>query len=284
MMQQKRWGTRMLAMGLVVLLSFSSVDFNVLAEEKAGFSQCVVDGEVEISVSAPEGVFPEGATLLANRITEESQVSQIEQLVATKEEEAAPDEAVKVEQTYSYDITILDAEGNAIEPDTSKGEVSVSFKNVGAARVEQEADKDLSVYYVTDDYNQAEEIPHESDIAEDGAVISAEHFSIYTVVITSGEKKDTILHYYQGSSRENSYFTIYNGTQLQRYRNLLDGYVKGGVKSTDSIATILVNSDDSNPTDGITGLGQATDLTVADLNFSVKMMDDVTVADAWTPI
>ena len=43
----------MLAMGLVVLLSFSSVDFNVLAEEKAGFSQCVVDGEVEISVSAP---------------------------------------------------------------------------------------------------------------------------------------------------------------------------------------------------------------------------------------
>ena len=284
-MQKKRWGTRMLAAGLAALLSFSSIDFTVFAEEQTGFSQTVRDGQVEISVTAPEGVFPEGASLSVNRITEKGQVAQIEQLVTAKEEESAPaDEMLSVDQTYSYDITIFDSEGNAIEPDTSRGEVSVSFKHIGDGENQQEDNQDISVYYVTDDYSRAEEIPSESDGTSDSAVISAEHFSIYTVVITSGEKKDTVLHYYQGTSKENSYFTIYNGVQLQKYRELLDGFVRGTVKNTDSIDTILVNSDDSNPTDGITGLGQAADLTLADLNFSVRIMDDITVTDAWTPI
>lgn len=254
-------------------------------EVKVAFKQSLVENGIEIMVSAPEGVFPEGASLRVKTITRESDVAEIEQLLA-EEKDAAADEntLVEVEQSYSFDITIADKNGNEIEPDTRYGDVSVTFKNVGVAEVEQADEKELSVYYVSDDYSQAEEIDHETNVSEDAAVITAEHFSIYTVVITSGTLKDSILHYYQGSSIANSYFTIYNEEQLLKYQQLVNGWVAGSVKD-DSFSTILVNSDDANPVEGITGEGQATDMKVKDLNMSAKLMDDVTVTSEWsTPI
>ncbi len=257
----------------------------VLPAEVA-FEQTVVRNGIEITVSAPAGVFPAGALLHVEMITDEAEVSEIEQLVTEKKEETTADDVVTVvEQSYSFDITIVDEEGNEIEPDTTCGQVSVTFKNVGVTEVEQQEDKELTVFYVSDDHTEAEEINHEADAAEDSAAITAEHFSIYTVVITSGEKKDTILHYYQGTSRAVSYFTVYNEEQLLRYRDLMNGYyVDGSVLDENTISTILVNSDDANPMDGITGMGQAADMTVADLNFSVKIMDDITVQSEWSPV
>ena len=187
-----------------------------------------------------------------------------------------------VEQSYSFDITIRDENGTELEPDTSKGQVSVTFKNVGVIETEQQEDKELSVFYVSDDYQEAEELSHDTDIDEDSASIMAEHFSIYTVVITT--ETNVILPYYQGTSKAASYFTVYNEEQLIRYRDLLNDYVDGKVTDANKIATILVNADDANPMDGIPGLGQATNMTVADLNFSVKIMDDITVSSEWTPI
>lgn len=249
------------------------------------FEQSVVCNGIEISVSAPAGVFPAGAVLCVEMITNESDVSEIEQLVTEKKDETTAEDVVTVvEQSYSFDITIVDENGTEIEPDTSKGQVSVTFKNVGATEAQKQEEKELSVFYVSDDYAEAEEITHDVDTAEDSASITTEHFSIYTVVITSGEKKDTILHYYQGTSKASSYFTIYNGEQLARYRDLLNGYVAGTVTENDTFSTILVNSDDNNPMDGITGMGQATNMTVKDLNFSVKIMDDITVQNEWSPI
>ena len=248
------------------------------------FAQSMILDGIEISVYAPAGVFPAGAFLDVKMITNEAEVSEIEQLVSEKKDETtSPDVTTVVEQSYSFDITIRNESGTEIEPDTSKGQVSVTFKNVGVIETEQQEDKELSVFYVSDDYQEAEELSHDTDIDEDSASIMAEHFSIYTVVITT-ETKDVILPYYQGTSKAASYFTVYNEEQLIRYRDLLNDYIAGTVKNDNKIATILVNADDANPIDGITGLGQATNMTVADLNFSVKIMDDITVSSEWTPI
>lgn len=248
------------------------------------FAQSMILDGIEISVCAPAGVFPAGAFLDVKMITNEAEVSEIEQLVSEKKDETtSPDVTTVVEQSYSFDITIRDENGTEIEPDTSKGQVSVTFKNVGVIETEQQEDKELSVFYVSDDYQEAEELSHDTDIDEDSASIMAEHFSIYTVVITT-ETKDVILPYYQGTSKAASYFTVYNEEQLIRYRDLLNDYIAGTVTNDNKIATILVNADDANPIDGITGLGQATNMTVADLNFSVKIMDDITVSSEWTPI
>lgn len=256
------------------------------ADKEEIFSQSTVENGVEISVNAPKGVFPAGAKLHVRAITD-SDASKIDQLVTEKKDEQTDaNTTVVVEQSYSFDITIVDKTGAEVEPDTSRGEASVSFKNVGAVEAEQEAEKELSVYYVTDDYSQAEELTHEVDADADAAVITAEHFSIYTVVITTtgDEEENYILHYYQGSSIAESYFTIYSEKELIRYAELLNGIVAGTVKTSDSIATILVNSDDANPMEGITGDGQSTDMTVSNLNLSVKLMDDITVTETWTPI
>lgn len=260
-------------------------DTDEAAEE--AFDQSVIENGVEVSVSAPEGVFPAGAQLKVSTITG-GDASEIEQLVAEKKDaETDENTIVVVEQSYSFDITIVDETGAEVEPDTSRGEVSVSFKNVGAAQAEQQEEKELSVFYVSDDYSEAEELSHSVDTDADAAVITAEHFSIYTVVITtkeSDEEKNYILHYYQGSSIAESYFTIYSEKELLLYKELLDGYVNGKVEDTDHISTILVNADDANPMEGITGDGQATDMTVSNLNLSAKLMDDITVTSAWSPI
>ena len=247
------------------------------------FAQSMILDGIEISVYAPAGVFPAGAFLDVKMITNEAEVSEIEQLVSEKKDETtSPDVTTVVEQSYSFDITIRNESGTEIEPDTSKGQVSVTFKNVGVIETEQQEDKELSVFYVSDDYQEAEELSHDTYIDEDSASIMAEHFSIYTVVITT--ETNVILPYYQGTSKAASYFTVYNEEQLIRYRDLLNDYVDGKVTDANKIATILVNADDANPMDGITGLGQATNMTVADLNFSVKIMDDITVSSEWTPI
>ena len=253
--------------------------------EESEFDAVVTKGDIEISVSAPAGVFPVGAVLDINEIVEQSDVVEIEHMVAeAMDEDTAINVETVVEESHSFDIRILDENGEETEPDTSKGEVSVTFKNVKAAEVEDDDNKELNVFYVSDELDAVEMIDTELDANEDTATIDAEHFSIYTVVITSGAATDSILHYYQGTDISNSYFTIYNAQQLITYKNLLNNYVAGTVHDTDKIATILVNKDDANPTNGITELGQSDDLYIGDLNFSVSLMDDITVPSGWTAI
>lgn len=274
--------TQVIAFMLSLFLAFTSVDFTAFAaeydtQESAAFEDVATSGDqaeqgtslpadaaafeqsttidgIEIAVTAPAGVFPAGASLHVEAVTAESDVTSIENLVS-EQKEAADDAVVDVEQSHTFDIAILDADGNEIEPDTTYGEAVVTFKNVGVAEVDAAEDKELSVYYVTDDYSSAEEIDSTTDGDADTAAITADHFSIYTVVITSGTAKDTILHYYQGPDISKSYFIIYNEAQLTRYREIVNGWASGKVQDNDSIATILVNSDDANPVEGITGDG-----------------------------
>ncbi|MDD6806202.1 MAG: hypothetical protein PUD77_08040, partial [Clostridiales bacterium] len=258
-------------------------------EDKVVFEQTVVCEDIEIYVTAPAGVFPVGARLCVEMITNENDISEIEQMVAEKKDEETEEDVVTVvEQSYSFNITIENENGEEIQPDTTCGEVFVEFKNVGACEAEAEEEKELSVFYVSDDYDEIEELDHDVNTEEDSASITAQHFSIYTVVITKGEhttpSRNYILHYYQGVSQATSYFTIYDGKELLAYRDLVNDFKAGELTSEDTISTILVNSDDNNPIDGITGVGQSKNMTVSNLNFSAKIMDDIVVTDVWSPI
>lgn len=260
--------------------SLESEEQDVSEEESplvAFFQTKTVDG-VQICVSAPEGVFPKDATLVVEPITNPSSVSRIEAEVS--EEHTLQEE---IESSYTFDISILDAKGNAIQPDSAKGNVEVSFSKIGVAEAVYSPETDIEVYHVSDDLSDATPMEVALDATKDAASITTTHFSIFTVVIKTLDG-DEVLHYYQGTSKANSYFTLYNEKQLKSYRDIINKFHAGTLPQTTKISAILVNSDDANPLDGIKGNGQAQDMTLANLNFSAKLMDDITVSEAWSPI
>ncbi len=252
--------------------------------EQIEFSQNVVIDDVSISVYAPAGVFPVGASLHVEKITNDEVVNEIEQLVSNhKNEQELSNVETKVEESYTFDIQIWDENGQEIEPDTSKGQVEVVFQNV---KVVDTNEQETSVYYVADELDRIEELETSLDLDNDAVSVNTEHFSIYTVVITTAIQKETILKYYQASTIQDSYFTIYTAEELARYKEILDKYFYYHTLNGDaSVATVLVNADDANPMEGIVGVGQATDLKLSQLNLSAKIMDDIILEDAeWSPI
>ena len=114
-----------------------------IVEDYFAFDKAVdVDG-VKIRVRADEGVFPEGATLFAQKLQEED-----EKKVQDKVEEQL-EEATKIAKAYTFDIQIRDKDGNEIEPDTEKGRVFVSFEVEEVSN----ADYDAEIYHVIEDKN-----------------------------------------------------------------------------------------------------------------------------------
>lgn len=136
-----------------------------------------VDGVV-ITVSAPEGVFPEGATLSVSKAKKEEQ-QDVDNAV-----DKARDENVNVAASYTYDIKVLDKDGNEIQPADGQ-KVNVSFTLEKAENENLTAD----VYHITEENGElsAEAL----DITEEGQAVIAESdgFSYYTVEFTYDEKQ-----------------------------------------------------------------------------------------------
>lgn len=171
---------------LVALLAISSLPFSIFAEEdpntdlgentngtvetveEIAFLQDVVIDGVTIEVSAEAGVFPAGATLSARKVTLQEQAEVDEAINEVKD-------ISEVASQYTFDITILDADGNEIQPDTSKGSVNVSFK---LAEVSND-DLATEVYHIDEEGSaQALEVATEGDVA----IVETESFSLYSVV------------------------------------------------------------------------------------------------------
>ena len=140
-----------------------------------------IDG-VKITVSAEEGVFPKEAVLSVEKVTVE-QEKQVEEAV----EDKRPDEQ-NVAVSYTYDIKVLDKDGNEIQP-ADERKVKVSFK------LEEVTDSNLetNIYHITetDDGNngdeKAGELTAEKLIVEtdgDTATAETDGFSLYTVEFT----------------------------------------------------------------------------------------------------
>ena len=181
------------------------VSENKVSENKApAFEESKTIGDVTITVSAEEGVFPEDAELSvkkADRVKEEQAEDAVNEV---------RDENVNVAASYTYDIKVLDKDGEEIEPeDESKVHVSFTLNEV--------ADENLStnIYHITesddtglstieeagggtpadegdegnatDEVLNAEQLPVETD----GTTATAETdgFSLYTVEFTYENKQ-----------------------------------------------------------------------------------------------
>ena len=144
-----------------------------------------LDG-VEIEVSAPAGVLPEGATLKARKLSEEEEKEVLEKI--NEHAEAAGKSATT---QFLCDLTVLNAEGEEIQPDNTKGTLAVSFRNVtivsaasaetgtDGAEVEQNA---VSVLHI-DEANEKVDTLREG-LNENLPVLqaAAKHFSPFAVV------------------------------------------------------------------------------------------------------
>lgn len=133
---------------------------------------------VSITIEAPEGVLPDGASFTVKAITGKDQ-DKIENIV---EKELTDDETL--ESLQSFDITIYDKDGTEIQPD---GSVNVIFKNADAADAIADPAREVKIFHMDDSLKSAEEVT-KVDTTSDALKIEADHFSVYTIAVTDNEE------------------------------------------------------------------------------------------------
>lgn len=138
----------------------------------------IIDG-MEITVKAEDGVFPEGAILHAKKVTDFGIQEKIED--AVQKEVKKEDTTKTVEELISFDITITDADGNELQPDTSKGEVKVSFAQLPMIEEASNSLQELKVFHMDDSLNLAEGLVTTVDQETGTLEAIAEHFSVYVM-------------------------------------------------------------------------------------------------------
>lgn len=166
-------------------ISLPQIKVQIEESSKWAFSQSTnVDG-VEITVKAEKDVFPKGAVLHAEKVTNAEDMEKIENAVSNQ---VATDNADKtVAELVTFDITITDAEGNELQPDTSKGEVRVSFAQLPMVKEDMESTQELKVFHMDESMNKVEGLDTTLDEVSGTLEVSAEHFSLYPVaLLTSG--------------------------------------------------------------------------------------------------
>ena len=122
-------------------------------------AETVIDG-LKVHVTAPEGVFPEGSSLYVGYAQYDTGETQ------------------NLAMEYALDISILDADGQAIEPDTTYGQVSVTFESELIANDNLKTD----VSHVVNGYEKTMQLT----VEEDTAKTETDSFSIYIVRFTYG--------------------------------------------------------------------------------------------------
>lgn len=151
-----------------------------LEVEEVPFEQSITVDDVVITVSADAGVFPEGASMSARKVTisEENEVAEAIDEVRDNDK--------KVALSYTFDITVCDMDGNEIEPDTEKGSAKVTFKMAEIANLNLETE----VYHLeeTDGGLNVEYLDVKSDEGEaDEVTVETTGFSFYSVEFTYNE-------------------------------------------------------------------------------------------------
>lgn len=135
------------------------------ASAKTAFDQSAVVDGVKISVKADDGVFQDAKALKVRKVSN-SEAEKVEEAVEDKREGDR-----KVAVSYTFDISVLDHEGNEVQPDTTKGEVSVSFQMEEAKNQNLSAD----IYHV-DETSQAEKL--ETEVKGDEVSAKTDGFSL----------------------------------------------------------------------------------------------------------
>ncbi|WP_454963209.1 S-layer homology domain-containing protein [Filifactor alocis] len=147
---------------------------------KTAFDQSAVVDGVKISVKADDGVFQDAKALKVRKVSN-SEAEKVEEAIEDKREGDR-----KVAVSYTFDISVLDHEGNEVQPDTTKGEVSVSFQMEEAKNQNLSAD----IYHV-DETSQAEKL--ETEVKGEEVSAKTDGFSFYTVEFTYGNMQYVLL-------------------------------------------------------------------------------------------
>ena len=143
-------------------------------EENAFYAEKALSG-VLITVQADSGVFPKDATL---RVRKLSKVE--EQKVDSAVKEKLQEDQENLLQSMIFDISVLDKDGEEVQPDNTKGEVKVQFSNIPF--LQEDAEKQISVFHLDSVDAAAEKLAAEKIEEKESAVeVSAEHFSLFAV-------------------------------------------------------------------------------------------------------
>ena len=145
-----------------------------LPEELPFLQTQTLDG-VTVTVTAEPGVFPEGAVLSVTKVPVAAQIT-VDAAVAPQRDGG------NVALSYTFDVSILDAEGNPIQPADDQT-VQVSFS------MAQVADANLAprVYHLAGEGEDLSARPLDVTTDGDTATVTTDGFSFYTVEFTYGD-------------------------------------------------------------------------------------------------
>ena len=158
-----------------------------------------VDG-IEITLAAAPGVFPADARLSVTKIVDEESIAKIENAIQNTMDAASDseEESATVEKIITFDIVVLDKNGQEIQPEIPEGmnaqeAVTVTFKQVVSmlsvelSEEEEDAVQTMEVFYVDDAMENAEQM--DTNVTGEDLSINPEHFSLYSCICrVSGAK------------------------------------------------------------------------------------------------
>ena len=156
-------------------------------EENAFYAEKELSG-VLVTVQADSGVFPKDATLRVRKLSKAE-----EQKVDSTVKEKLLEDQENLLQSMIFDISVLNKDGEEVQPDTAKGEVKVSFSKLPF--LEENAEKQISVFHLDSVDAAAEKLETEKIEEKENAVeVSAEHFSLFAVSLVKKENtfSDTV--------------------------------------------------------------------------------------------
>ena len=157
-------------------------------ESEEAFQQEKEISGVLITVKADPGVFPTGAKLQVKKVGKAA-----EQKVDSALKEKLLENQENLLQSMIFDITVLDKDGEEVQPDNSKGEVKVQFSHIPF--LQEDAEKQISVFHLDSVDAAAEKLAAEKIEEKENAVeVSAEHFSLFAVSLVMKENyfSDTV--------------------------------------------------------------------------------------------
>ena len=170
-------------MGKPALIGKSTVE-----ESEEAFLQEQEISAVLVRVKADPGVFPKGAKLQVKKVGKGTELK-----VDSAVKEKLLENQENLLQSMIFDITVLDKDGEEVQPDTTKGEVRVQFSHIPF--LQEDAEKQISVFHLDSVDAAAEKLVTEKIEEKESAVeVSAEHFSLFAVSLVMKENSfsDTV--------------------------------------------------------------------------------------------
>ena len=143
---------------------------------------------VLVSVKADPGVFPAGAKLQVKKVGKAA-----ERKVDSALKEKLFENQENLLESMIFDISVLNKDGEEVQPDNSKGEVKVQFSHIPF--LQEDAEKQISVFHLDSVDAAAEKLATEKIEEKENAVeVSAEHFSLFAVSLVMKENyfSDTV--------------------------------------------------------------------------------------------